>query len=406
VQARLGLPQPIVPIFWGMLLLEATFGAYLSVWPLWIEHLGAPVTVVGLVLGSSGFIRILVLAPSAAIADRLGYRRAIVICRLATAAGLISAALATHWSQLIPMLIGAAIGELVFPLLQVLVAAQAGEQRMRSFALVFTVGPAIALIASPLISGGLVALFGIRAAFLFGAACTLGSVYFLAKIREPERSTLHGHAIGSSYRDVVGDPGVRLIATLLFSSVFTLSLGVSFIPVFLKDVRGMDPALISALSAIAAIGTATFGLAVARLTRLQQAPFVAVAFAVATTAIGIAIFGASATGPLLAIAFYFRGGLFSAWAMLSAALGDLAPAAHRARAFAFCEMVGGLAFAFGPIIAGPLYARHETLPFEVAIALATILVPILVFSQRKARRIRRSESTSRSRADAEVAQAA
>ena len=34
-----------------------------------------------------------------------------------------------------PMLIGAAMGEIVFPLLQSLVAAQAGDQRMRSFAL-------------------------------------------------------------------------------------------------------------------------------------------------------------------------------------------------------------------------------------------------------------------------------
>src|SRR5215213_2679320 len=240
-QWHIGLGRELGLAFWATVFLEATFGAYLSVWPLWIEHLGAPITVVGLVLGASGFIRILVLAPSAAIADRLGYRRAIVACRLATAIGLISAALATHWLQLIPMLIGAAIGELVFPLLQVLVAAQSGEQRMRSFALVFTVGPATALIAAPLISGGLVALFGMRAAFLFAAACTLASVYFLAQIRDPERSVLHGHTTGSSYRDAVGDPGVRLIAALLFASIFTLALGVSFIPVFLKDVRGLEP---------------------------------------------------------------------------------------------------------------------------------------------------------------------
>ena len=88
VRLRLDLPQPIVPIFWGLFFLEATFGAYLSVWPLWIEQLGASVTIVGLVLGSSGFIRLLVIAPSASIADRLGYRRAILISRSITAVGL------------------------------------------------------------------------------------------------------------------------------------------------------------------------------------------------------------------------------------------------------------------------------------------------------------------------------
>jgi MFS family permease len=403
MQARLGLPQPIVPIFWGLLFLEATFGAYLSVWPLWIEHFGAPATVVGLVLGASGFIRILVLAPSAAIADRLGYRRAIVLCRLATAIGLMSAAFAVHWAQLIPMIIGGAIGELVFPLIQVLVASQSGEERMRSFALVFTVGPSIALIASPLISGALVALFGLRAAFVFGAACTLISVYFLAQIREPEQAVLHGQSPGSSYREAVKDSGVRLIAALLFASIFTLSLGAAFIPVFLEDVRGMEPAAISAMSAIAAVGTATFGLTFARLTRLQQVPFVAVAFAVGTTAIGFVLFGASAAIGLIAVGFFLRGGLFSAWATLSAALGDMAPAAHRARSFAFCEMAGGLAFALGPIVAGPLYSRRETLPFEAAIVLAIILVPILIASQRVAHRLKRASRAAIATAEGEAA---
>jgi MFS family permease len=217
---------------------------------------------------------------------------------------------------------------------------------------------------------------------------------------------MHGHAGSSGYRDALRDPGVRLIAALLFASVFTLSLGVSFIPVFLKDVRGMEAAVISAMSAIAAVGTASFGLAVARLTRLQHAPFYAVAFAVALTAVGFALFRSTTFPPLLAVAFFCRGGLFSSWAMLSAALGDLASAAHRARAFAFCEMVGGLAFALGPMVAGPLYDRRATLPFEVAIVFAILLVPVLIGSQRVAHRLKRVGLAAAARAlDPEVSAA-
>lgn len=389
MRIRLGLPAEIVPIFWGLLLLEATFGAYLSIWPLWIERLGAPVTVVGLVLGSSGFIRLLVLGPSGLIADRLGYRRAILFCRIATAIGLLSAAFATHWTHLVLMLIGGAIGELVFPLLQVLVAALAGDQRMRSFALVFTVGPSIALIVSPLISGGLVALFGMRAAFIFAAACTTASLFFLEKIKEPATDLMHGSEGRSGYRDAIRDPGVRLIASLLFVTVFSLSLGISFIPTFLEDVRGMDAALIATLSAGAAVGSACFGLAVARIRRLQRAPFLAVAMAVAATAVGFLLFRSTALPSLLAIAFFCRGGLFSAWAMLSAALGEIAPATHRARAFAFCEMTGGLAFSLGPMVAGQLYARRATLSFDVAMLLCVALLPVMVIAQRNMKRIRR-----------------
>lgn len=389
MRIRLDLPPAILPIFWGLFFLEATFGAYLSVWPLWIEQLGAPVTIVGLVLGSSGFIRLLVIAPSASIADRLGYRRAILICRGITAVGLFSAAFATHWTQLIFMVVCGAIGELVFPLLQVLVAALAGDQRMRSFALVFTVGPSISLIASPLISGGLVAFFGIRAAFVFAAACTTVSLFFLAKIKEPEGFSKRSSVSTSTYRETLGDPGVRLVAGLLLITVFSLSFGTAFIPTFLEDVRGLNPAVISMISAGAAIGSATFGIAVARIRKLQRSPFLAVAVAVTALGFGFVIFRSSSYMPLLAIAFYSRGGLFSAWAMLSAALGELAPAAHRARAFATTEMVGGIAYALGPIAAGPLYARRETLPFDIAILLCIVLIPILFLAQRKATKLRR-----------------
>lgn len=392
VRIQIGLPRATAPIFWGMLFLEATFGAYLSIWPLWIERLGAPVALVGLILGSSGIIRLFILAPSAAIAERLGYRRAILLCRSATVIGLISASLATHWPQLIVMLVGAAIGELVFPLVQSLVAAHAGEARIRSFALIFTVGPSVALIISPLISGGLVALFGIRAAFVFAAVCSLISMLFMARIEEPAGLRQHAAAPRSRYRDVLADPSVRLVATLLFATVFSLSLGTSFIPTFLEDVRGMDPALIATVSAGAAVGSALFGIAVARLRRLQRAPFVAVAFAVAGIALGFVIFRSTAALPLLIVAFILRGGLFSAWAMLSATLGEIAPAVHRARAFALCEMVGGLGYASGPIVAGALYARSPTHPFDVATALALLLVPALLIAQRTARRIHRRQS--------------
>src|SRR6185503_9679295 len=90
-------------VFWAMIGVEAAFGSYVGIWPLWIEALGAPVTIVGLILGASGLLRLFVLAPSAALADRFEPRRLIVVGRAITGLGLISAALATHWTQLAPM---------------------------------------------------------------------------------------------------------------------------------------------------------------------------------------------------------------------------------------------------------------------------------------------------------------
>jgi MFS family permease len=127
---------------------------------------------------------------------------------------------------------------------------------------------------------------------------------------------------------------------------------------------------------------------------LQRNPFAAVAVAVALTAVGLLLYRNAVAVPLLTLAFFFRGGLFSSWAMLSAAVGEFAPALHRARAFALCEMVGGFAISFGPVVAAPLYNQRPQLPFEIAIILAFLLIPTLLLAQRRARKLNASSATS------------
>ena len=382
-----GLPKPLVPVFWGMLFLEATFGTYLSIWPLWIERLGAPIAVVGLVLGSTGFIRLAVILPSASIARRFGYRKSILVCRAAAAIGLMSAALATHWTQLFIMIVFAAAGELAFPLLQSLVAIQGGEQRMRSFALVFTVGPSASLIAAPLVSGALVAIWGMRAAFVLASLCTTTSIFFLTRIEEPAAQHQSTTA-GEGYRAAFRTSGVRLVVVLLSATVFALSLGASFVPTFLEDVRGRDAAQIATISAASAVGSAVFGVAVARVRRLQHAPISGVAFTIIAMVVAFTLFRSALLIELLVLGYFFRGGFFSSWAMLQASLSDLTPAKNRAHAFAICEMASGIANAVGPMVGGVLYARGASLPIDVAIALCLMLVPAMLIGQRRAHHIR------------------
>lgn len=388
MRVQLGLPQQLVPIFWALVFLEACYGSYMTVWPLWIERLGAPITVVGLVLGATGIVRLFVLVPSSAIAERFGVRRTVMVARGVTVFAFLSAAVATHWTHLAPMVIGTSIGTLAHPLLQSIVAAQSGSQQMRSFALVVSVGPSMALIISPLVSGAVVALWGMRAAFVLAAMFTVIALVFIARVAEPEAPARHESRADVGYRATLGSPVIRTIVILLLVTVFSLSLGTSFIPNFLEDVRTMDPAVITSLSAIAAVGSASFGLAVARLRRLQRAPFFTVAIAVGLTATGLLIFRITGLMPLIVVAFLCRGGLFSAWAMLAAGIGEFATPAQRTRAFALCEMVGGFALAIGPIVAGALYSYRATLPFDVAILLALGLIPILIVVQRRAHRLR------------------
>ena len=105
---ELGLDRQVALAFWGMFFLEAAFGSYMGIWPLWIERLGAPVAIVGLVLGSSGVLRLFVLLPSASLAERFGARRLVIAARIAAFVGLCGAAIATHWTHLAVMVVGSA----------------------------------------------------------------------------------------------------------------------------------------------------------------------------------------------------------------------------------------------------------------------------------------------------------
>ena len=381
----IGLGRELGYVFWAMTGLEAAFGAYVGIWPLWIEALGAPVTVVGLVLGASGILRLLILFPSAALADRFDPRAIIVAARTLTGLGLVSAALATHWTQLAPMVIGTAIGEIAFPLTQAHLAAHAGEQRVRAFTLVFNVGPAVAFGIAPLISGALIARFDMRAAFLFAALCTMVSVYFFSRLSPRPRQAKEAEQTGS-YGEALAQPGVGPLLAMQFATIFALALGISLLPTFLADERGIPPAIVAILGGIGSTGSVLFGLLVARGQWLQRRPLVGVALAIGMVMTALAVVLATPLVWLIALAFIGRGGLWSAWGLFVATMSEVVTSDRvRPRVFALSEMGGGSAFFSAPIVSGQLYAIRAEGPLLASLAASAALIPVLLLTQRRLR---------------------
>jgi MFS family permease len=380
----LGLGRELGYVFWAMIGVEAAFGAYVGIWPLWIEALGAPITVVGLVLGASGLLRLVTLAPSAMLADRVEPRTLIVVARSCTAVGLITAAMATHWTMLAPMVIGSAIGEIAFPLTQSHLAAHAGEQRVRAFTLVFNVGPAVAFGISPLISGALIALFDMRAAFIFAAVCTMFSVFFFSRFAPRPKQDQETAPPRSSYREALSEPGVRPLLSLQFATIFSLALGISLLAPFLADQRGLSPAAVAMLGGIGSAGSVVYGLIIARNGWLQRHPLTGIAIAIGMVMGTLAVVLSTHLVWLIALAFIGRGGLWSAWGLYVAALSEIVRSDRiRPRAFTLSEMMGGTAFSSAPIFSGQLYAIRAEGPLLASLAASAALIPVLLIAQRR-----------------------
>lgn len=386
-----GLGRELGLAFWALTFFEASYGAYASIWPLWIERLGAPITIVGLVLGAGGVVRPFVVGGGSWLTDQMDVKKLLVGARLLAISGLVVAAFARSWELLLLTVITNAVGELVFPVVHSHVAEHAGDNPARAFNMVITIGPASALVVTPFVAGVIITFFDMPGAILLGAILsTLGTVCLaIVRFRRPDPAS--DDVERASYRAVLKHAGSRNIIILHGFTVLALATGSALIPNFLKDQRGFTPESISILSAGAAMGTVMFGLMSMRHRRLRSAPVLAAAIATGLTATGYFLFAVLDVLPAIAIAYVLRGGLFSAWALFLAGMGEIAPRPLRTRAFAVVEILGGSAVSFGPIIAALLYRVDPPLFLIVSGAASYVMCAVTLVSHAAHTRARKAE---------------
>lgn len=381
---HVGLGRDLGLAFWAMTFFEATFGAFTSIWPLWIEDRGAPIAMVGIVLGSAGFVRPFVIGPSSWLTERFDRKWLLIVARSLGIAGLLVAAFAGSWPILFITVVLNGMGELVFPVLQTYIAERSTENRARAFSLIVNVGPSFALIVTPLISGLLIAQWGMQSAFFLASFTSLVSILFLSRMDfstlpdDDDTDTTSARSYGAAFKH--GE--IRSLFVVHGLTILSLAIGVTLVPIFLNDVRGLPPGLISTLGAGAAVGTVLFGLWVARSSRLSANPLTAAAIACGAISVGLLIFAFGDSLGWIALAFFLRGGMFATWAMILARMGELAPAHLRSRAFAVVEILGGSAISFGPIIASVLYGINPGIPIIVGAFLGGLMAIRLGWMQR------------------------
>jgi MFS family permease len=385
-QWHFGLGRELGYAFWALTFFEAVLGAYAPIWPIWIERLGAPISLVGIVLASAGIFRPIVLGFGGPLVDRLDTRKVLIVSRVLSLSGLIVAAFAGTWEILFLTVFLNAIGELAFPTIHAYVADHAGDDPVHAFNMTITIGPAAGLIVTPFVSGLVIALAGMRGAFILSAVLTLCAIGFLSRMDFGARTASHStEAI--TYSSTLRHAGIRSAIILHGCTIGALGIGVALVPNFLEDVHGLSPSLISILSAGAAVGTVAFGIFSSRSRALKNSPILAAAIATSLVSVGLLIFATQSALPLLSFAYFLRGGVFSAWALFLAAMGKVAPAHLRSRGFSIMEIVGGSAMSLGPVVAAQLWRIDPRSPLVVSATLAASMVGVLVVILRRESRL-------------------
>ena len=360
-----------------MSFLEASFGSFFAIWPLWIEKLGASIGTVGLLLGLGGVLRLFALAPSAWLSRRFGLTRVLVAARSVATFGILSAAFAPSWPWLLPAIVGMAIGDMAFPLVSTSVTLNAGAQRVRAFAVILTMGPSVSLMLTPLLSGGLVALWGLRAPFVASACFSAVSVGFFTRLRPLATPVDEPHEVGVTYRAVLRHGQVGKLLGLQLATFFALGMGTSLLSNFLHDNAGYAESTVAVMVSATAFGSIIFSMLITRSPRLSHQPLRAVALTVSSAALSYLLFLRADLLPLVLLGLVLRGGFFAAWPLYAAVLGEATPARMRPHVFALGEILAGGGFVAAPIFAGQLYAVRPELPFYCAVAMLVPLVVVL-----------------------------
>ena len=350
-------------------------GLYFYILPLYIRSLEAGPVEVGI------FFSVLCLAaaispiPGGFLADRYDRKKVMILGWLIWMPVPLVFSLAEHWSQMLPVavLYGCWIGQ---PASSAYVATSADRRKMT---LTFTMISAAwwsGYIFSPTLGGflskyviGMRRVF--RLSFIFYALCTSILLFISSQ-----------HAKKQSSPPSSPTP-LRRKKMLLWSLFFAMIMFVQVIvrpsvPQFLDDEYGFDEFHIGVFASVTFFGSALLTMWLGRIgDRRTRAG--AVSISMILCCVSIAILVSFNNFLTLILASFLMGSSYSAWSVVSALFGSVAPEASRGRWMSVQQTAGMLAAFLAPYLGGMLYEAWPYNPFLVAIV-ATPLLAVLALT--------------------------
>jgi MFS family permease len=305
----------------------------------------------------------------------------IIVTAAATVPALLLYGLAQTWWQLLPGMILLMAGNLGTPSFSsYIVELSTPETRARTFALIYTVGPAAATVISPTLGGEIAERTELRMIFFMGAIASAISTVIFTMISERPLKT-HHHDVKPTYREAFAVPTIRWVATLKFGVLASLAIGTTFLPNYLEDVHGLGIGTIGRFGSILALGSVVMALIVARVAWITGCKGISIG----TLSVGAVCGVTLATGNpwILGPAFLMRGGFMVAWSLFHAVMGEVSPERLRGRAFALVDFFGGIGFGLAPFVAGALYGWRPSAPLVATIILAPMLAAAALVVERK-----------------------
>jgi MFS family permease len=344
--------------------------------PIYQRQLGATAVEIGLIGALGLVVATLAMIPGTRLAEDYHLRRAIFWGWLLGIPAPLLFAMAPDWRLTAVAGIFLGLAVINTPAINVYLTLGVARDRIGFVMTIVVSAFSLGLIVSTLVSGWLAQMVGFRwlfvGAFVFFTAAAACVAVLPRKTLPPDAS------IRVAYRDLLRFPSyVRLTA------LFTLVTVIIFIPwtfttLYAREVLHGSDLTLGALMAVFYLGSVSIGIALSRLRRRLGPMLVVICFEGAFIASAILLLSAGAL-PVIALAFFLRGGFWSFRQVMTAVVGEALPGRALAKGYGLFALVTGVAAALASPIGGALYGVEPRLVFGVSAALmgAAIAVTLL-----------------------------
>ncbi|MDQ3548884.1 MAG: MFS transporter, partial [Chloroflexota bacterium] len=181
--------------------------------------------------------------------------------------------------------------------------------------------------------------------------------------------------------------GFHLLVPLL---VFT---GITLLPNFMNDERGVSVATIGVLASIGAVVAFGTSLLVSHWKPLTR-PFMGMTAILTIVSISMALTLSFTALPIVAFAFMLRLCFSPIWSLMASAVAEVTPERVRGRAYGLCEFGVGIGDTAAPIMSGSLYSVDHRLPLGVGLITTIPLTAAALVAHRLRRRFTLVQSTN------------
>lgn len=356
-------------------------GLYSYLLPVYLSQtLGADSVQIGILYAITSLLSASSLLIAGMLADKYDRKKIMIAGWIAWIPAPLIFSIAGNWVQAIPGMIlwGVWLGG---PTVTAYVVGTADKNKMTLTFTMISASWSLGYVFSPAIGGYLSDSLGMRTVFFLAAIFYASACLCLLFVRSQRaaRTDKDVAAKETSFFGLLKQRKLLKFSIFFALIMFTLMMFRPFVPQFLAKEYHYGGFEIGVLGSFTFFSSAVLGILLGRIGDRWKKSY-ALTASMALCSLYLILLLSFREFYALLFVFFVAGGSYTAWSLMSAIIGPLAPEQIRARWISIPQTVGMFSSVVAPYVGGVLFAASPSYPFLVAIPM-TLLIALLVSSR-------------------------